>query len=98
MVKKPKQAPLVAITWLDHTADSGWVDSSEIAMGKPVEIRSVGWLVHTSRTHYTLASAHDMEAIKAGEGFGSTQLILRKCVTGIYDAPDIEWVKRGKRK
>lgn len=77
---------LQIIDWEDHDADSGWQDTSDIASAPPTIIRSIGWVAHETKKAVTLGGAYSIAEMEAkGEGWGSTQRILKSCIVGRWD-------------
>lgn len=48
---------LVEITWVDPVEDPKWLDLDPKDPPRPVEVRSVGWVIHQDKTSLTLASS-----------------------------------------
>lgn len=72
--------------WEDHDADSGWSDTADIISAPPTIIRSIGWVVHETKKIVTIAGAYSVAEMEAkGEGWGSTQRILKNCILSRYD-------------
>tara|TARA_R100000654_G_scaffold4199_2_gene12663 strand:+ start:2745 stop:3017 length:273 start_codon:yes stop_codon:yes gene_type:complete len=76
--KVHKTYPLIMVDWLDHTADSRWVD--DIKESKYAVCRTIGWLVDEDTDVIKIANA-----ITHDSGMGGISVILRNCIVNQYE-------------
>ena len=76
--KVHKSYPLTMVDWLDHTADSRWVD--DIEESKYAICRTIGWLVAEDEDVIKIANA-----ITQDSGLGGISVILKNCIINQYD-------------
>ena len=80
MVNKINNNIIVIIYWKDHTADASWVDLTEARKQKPVICQTIGWLIDEDKESYRVA-----DSITSDNGFGGINVILKSCVTDIWE-------------
>lgn len=72
--------PLVIIYWLDHTANAEWKELPDVKKEEPMLCQTIGWLVDEDKTTYKLC-----DSLTADAGYGGLNIILKSCVTEIWD-------------
>ena len=72
-----KDYPVMVVTWLDHTAEAGWVDNIE--KSTPEEAISIGWLIQEDKDCLKLANTLTKES-----GIGGVSVILKSCITEMW--------------
>tara|TARA_Y100000361_G_scaffold23242_1_gene18368 strand:+ start:1061 stop:1354 length:294 start_codon:yes stop_codon:yes gene_type:complete len=69
---------MVIVKWLDHVADSSWLEKHTIDSYEPIEVQTIGFLVEEDKDCYKV-----VDSLTSDGGVGGFNLILKSCVTEI---------------
>tara|TARA_R100000458_G_C8203119_1_gene193038 strand:+ start:600 stop:878 length:279 start_codon:yes stop_codon:yes gene_type:complete len=90
MAKKEKarqQYKCVVIQWVDiNSFDGAWLDIKESKKLEPVNMETIGWIIHETKDYVVIVSTFD----SSGDLAGSTNAIPKGIITKIIPVKDVK--------